>query len=256
KFVDPSFEEEILAFLSNLRYLGNIKTLSEVKVEILPQPWRTFGTIINKCLNVKSMKQSEAYKTYYAFATRKVIPRPKYVRRSVKDKTEQAPKASYGKRIMSAAKMKLAIKRSKTQLHSSQPSDLGAHTRTGVSPGVSDVPTYGSDDERISWKSSDEEDDDDDETNDNDEEIQSVNVDEDELDEEETNEKDEGDELYRDFSTHNEEDKEEDSFDPMVQTPSHVETTDDEDNDEEIQSVNVEEDELDKEETNEKDEGD
>ncbi|GJY19020.1 hypothetical protein Tco_0390511 [Tanacetum coccineum] len=37
------------------------------------------------------------------------------------------------------------------------------------------------------------------------------------------------------FSTHDEEDKEEDSFDPRVQTPSHDESTDDEDSDEEIQ---------------------
>nr|GFD20912.1 hypothetical protein [Tanacetum cinerariifolium] len=40
------------------------------------------------------------------------------------------------------------------------------------------------------------------------------------------------------------------------QTPSHVETTDDEDNDEENQDVNVEGDELDEEEMNEEDEGD
>ncbi|GJY47591.1 hypothetical protein Tco_0436654 [Tanacetum coccineum] len=53
KFVDPPFEEEILVFMSDLGYPGNIKSLSEVKVEILPQPWRTFRTIINKCLSGK-----------------------------------------------------------------------------------------------------------------------------------------------------------------------------------------------------------
>ncbi|GJR79329.1 hypothetical protein Tco_0150114 [Tanacetum coccineum] len=53
KFVDPPFEEEILAFMRELGYSGNIKSLSDVKVEILPQPWRTFGTIINKCLSGK-----------------------------------------------------------------------------------------------------------------------------------------------------------------------------------------------------------
>ncbi|GKF40600.1 hypothetical protein Tco_0123942, partial [Tanacetum coccineum] len=57
--------------------------------------------------------------------------------------------------------MKLAIERSKTQLHSSQPSSSGVHEGTGVTPGVPNVPTYGSDDEQISWKSSDEEDDND-----------------------------------------------------------------------------------------------
>ncbi|GJR77344.1 hypothetical protein Tco_0089709 [Tanacetum coccineum] len=49
-------------------------------------------------------------------------------------------------------------------------------------------------------------------------------------------------------------DTEEDSFDPRVQTPSHVESTDDEDSDEEIQGANVEGEELDEEETNEEDE--
>ncbi|GKB86673.1 hypothetical protein Tco_0958945 [Tanacetum coccineum] len=48
KFEDPPFEEKILAFIRKLGYFGNIKTLSDVKVETLPQPWRTFGTIINK----------------------------------------------------------------------------------------------------------------------------------------------------------------------------------------------------------------
>nr|GEU68071.1 L10-interacting MYB domain-containing protein-like [Tanacetum cinerariifolium] len=120
KFVDPPFEEEILAFMSDLGYPGNIKTLSELKVEILPHPWRTFETIINNVsvhevvqkysaifpdnLTNKSMKESEAYRTYYAFATGKAILKPKYVRRSVKEKTEQAPKASPGKRIQYATK--------------------------------------------------------------------------------------------------------------------------------------------------------
>ncbi|GKF37893.1 hypothetical protein Tco_0114651, partial [Tanacetum coccineum] len=53
KFVDPPFEEEILAFIRKLGYSENIKSLSDVKVETLPQPWRTFGTIINKCLSGK-----------------------------------------------------------------------------------------------------------------------------------------------------------------------------------------------------------
>ncbi|GKG54868.1 hypothetical protein Tco_0562855, partial [Tanacetum coccineum] len=64
-----------------------------------------------------------------------------------------------------AEQMKLAIERSKTQLHISQPSDSSAHEGTGVTLGIPDVPTYESDDEKISWKSSDEEDDDDDEAN-------------------------------------------------------------------------------------------
>ncbi|GKE42558.1 hypothetical protein Tco_1469842, partial [Tanacetum coccineum] len=36
------------------------------------------------------------------------------------------------------------------------------------------------------------------------------------------------------FSTHDEEEREKESFDPIVQTPSHVESADNEDNDEEV----------------------
>nr|GEV64560.1 hypothetical protein [Tanacetum cinerariifolium] len=256
KFVDPPFEEEIHPFMSDLGYPGNIKTFFEVKVEILPQPWRTFKTIINKCLS-----ESEAYKTYYAFATGKAIPKPKYICQSVKEKTEQAPKASSGKRIKSAAKMKLAIGRRKTQLYSSQPSGSRAHAGTGVTPGVPDVPTYESNDEKISWKSSDDEDDDDetivskhkDDADQEDDDDQDNDDDQGDDDGQTDSDNDGDDFVHPKFSTHDEEDKEEDSLDPRVQTPSYVGSTD-EDNDEEIQGVNVEGDELDDDETNEEDE--
>ncbi|GJV88454.1 hypothetical protein Tco_1532392, partial [Tanacetum coccineum] len=38
QFVDPPFEEEILSFMRELGYSRNIKLLSDVKVEMLPQP--------------------------------------------------------------------------------------------------------------------------------------------------------------------------------------------------------------------------
>ncbi|GJS38042.1 hypothetical protein Tco_0536424 [Tanacetum coccineum] len=53
KFVDPPFEDDILNFMRELGYPSNIKLLSDVKVDTLPQPWRTFRTIINKCLSGK-----------------------------------------------------------------------------------------------------------------------------------------------------------------------------------------------------------
>ncbi|GJT33564.1 hypothetical protein Tco_0923983 [Tanacetum coccineum] len=52
-----------------------------------------------------------------------------------------------------------------------------------------------------------------------------------------------------------EEVNEEDSFDPRVQTPSHVESTNDEDDDEKVQGVNIEGEEMDEEANNEEDEG-
>ncbi|GKE27238.1 hypothetical protein Tco_1442622, partial [Tanacetum coccineum] len=389
KFVDPPFEEEILTFIRELGYPGNIKLLSDVKVDTLPQPWRTFRTIINKCLSGKvtridtlhlsrahilwglyhlekvnyvyllwedlvfqiknkesrknkymfyprftkviinhfmsqdqsiprrnkvdwhmanddpilttmrfipqhevvqrygailpdyltnpAMKESEAYKTYHDLATGKVQPKPKYVRRSSRTKTDEAPKPSSGKRVKATAKvaksgkkkqqapglealsdialteaeqMKLAIERSKTQLHISQPSGSGAHEGTGVTPGVPDVPEYESDDEQISWKSSEEEDDDE------------VNVSEhdDDDDDERTESNNDGEDfVHPKFSTHDdearqEEANEEDSLDPRVQTPSHVESADDDNSDEEVQRANTKEEEMVEEATHEEDE--
>ncbi|GKB67703.1 hypothetical protein Tco_0929115 [Tanacetum coccineum] len=141
------------------------------------------------------MLDSEAYKTYHAYATGEKIPKPKYVKN--KADPESSPKkksaqASKGKRLKISTKVakpvkkkqpattskekslnvlsevalskveyiKLATKRSLIQTPSSHASGSGADKGTGVIPGVPDVPTYNSDDEQIFWKSNDEEDDD------------------------------------------------------------------------------------------------
>nr|GEZ08129.1 hypothetical protein [Tanacetum cinerariifolium] len=53
-FVEPPFEEEILAFLRFLRHSRAIRKLTNVNINKLHQPWRSFATIINKCLTRKS----------------------------------------------------------------------------------------------------------------------------------------------------------------------------------------------------------
>ncbi|GJT94322.1 hypothetical protein Tco_1083167 [Tanacetum coccineum] len=304
KFKDPPFEEEILAFIRELGYPRDIKSLSDVKVDTLYQPWRTFGTIINKCLSGKAtgldqlrlsraqiiwgmynqkkvdyvyllwedlvyqienkvskknkdirnkvdwhmanddpilttmrfipkheavqkygailpntltnqaMKESDTYKTYHDFATRNVIPKPKYVRRSTREKTDQAPTASPGKRLNAIAK--------------------------------------------ISWKSSDK-DDDDEVSISKDDDDNADNEDDDGQDDdyEQTELDNDGDDfIHSKFSTHDkeerqdEEDKEKEGSDLRVQTPSHFEST----NDEVSQGDNVEGEELDEEETNKEEE--
>ncbi|GKA83545.1 hypothetical protein Tco_0805140, partial [Tanacetum coccineum] len=212
----------------------------------------------------------------------KVIPKPKYVWRSTRKKTDQASTASPGKRLKAidkvakigkkklpaqgletlseialseAEQMKTVTKRSKIDFHSSHASGSGADEGTGVSPRVLDVPTYGSEDEHISWKSSDE-DDDDEVTMSKDDEDNADDVDDDdqEDDNEQTKSDNDGDDfVHPKFSTHDEEerqdeeDKEEEGSDLRVQTPSHYESIDDE----VTQGGNVEGEELDEEETNE-----
>ncbi|GKC26603.1 hypothetical protein Tco_1033897 [Tanacetum coccineum] len=303
RFEDPPFKEEILVFMRDLSYSRNIKSLFDVKVEILPQPWRTFGTIINKCLSGKVIgldlfhlvyqienKASKKNKDmYYPRFTKVIIDffmsKDQSISRRNKvdwhmasddpiltimrfipqhdiaqnygailpdnlttqamkeseEKTEQAPKASSIKRIKATTKvtrsgkkkqpakgletlseialfeaeqMKLVIERSKTQLHRSQPSDSGAHEGT-------DSSDEDDDDEASICKDDDDNaaDDDDNDQNDVDEQTESNN--------------DGDDFVHPKLTTHDDEersDKEDnkDSFDPKVHTPSHVETTYDE----------------------------
>ncbi|GKD80406.1 hypothetical protein Tco_1343027 [Tanacetum coccineum] len=230
-YVYLPFEEDILAFIRELGYPGDIKSLFDVKVDTLYQPWRTFGTIINKCLSdsinfvslgLKSfrydaiipntltnqaMKESDVYKTYHDFATRKVIPKPKYVWRSTREKTDQAPIASLGKRLKATTKMNIVTTRSKTQFHSSHAGGSGENEGTGVSLRVPDVLTYGFENEQISWKSSDE--DDDDEVSlskDNDDNANNEDDDGQDDDNEQTKSDNDGDDfVHPKFSTHDEE---------------------------------------------------
>nr|GFB61242.1 hypothetical protein [Tanacetum cinerariifolium] len=53
-FVEPPFEEEILAILHFLGHSGEIRKLTDVNINKLLQPWRSFAAIVNKCLTGKS----------------------------------------------------------------------------------------------------------------------------------------------------------------------------------------------------------
>ncbi|GJY35845.1 hypothetical protein Tco_0421223 [Tanacetum coccineum] len=54
KFEEPPLEEEILSFIRDLGHTGEIKFLSDVNVNHMHQPWRSFAAIINKCLSGKT----------------------------------------------------------------------------------------------------------------------------------------------------------------------------------------------------------
>nr|GFA86608.1 hypothetical protein [Tanacetum cinerariifolium] len=64
-FDEPSFEEEFLAFIRFLGHSAAIGMLTDVNINKLYQPWRSFAAIINKCLTGKSsgydsLRQSQA----------------------------------------------------------------------------------------------------------------------------------------------------------------------------------------------------
>ncbi|GJY34499.1 hypothetical protein Tco_0418968 [Tanacetum coccineum] len=334
KFVDPPFEEEILAFIRELGYSGNVKSLFDVKVETLTQPSRHLElsstnvsvknvdyvyllceelvyqienkvskknkdmyyprftkVIINHFMSKDQSipRRNKVYKTYHDFATGKVVSKPKYVGRSTREKTDQAPKASPGKRLKATTKvdtsgkkklpaqgletlseialfeaehMKIVTKRSKKQFHSSHTSGSGADKGTGVSPGVPDVSTYGSEDEQISWKSNDDDDyDEESESKDDDDNVYNEDDDGQDDDNEQTESNNDGEDfVHPKFFTPDEEerqeekDKEEEGSDLRVHTPSHFESTDDETYKDVTQGDNVKGEEMDEEETNEEEE--
>ncbi|GKC34059.1 hypothetical protein Tco_1046443 [Tanacetum coccineum] len=355
KFEDCPFKEEILSFIRDLGHTGEIKLLSDVNVNHLHQPWRSFVAVINKYLSGKTtalenlvyevenknskknndmyypcftkvivdyfmakdeaiprrnkmfwqyvrddlmfttirvifkhqdtqvynailpqhltnqaMLESKAYKTYRAYATSEKTPKPKSTKK--KADSESSPKtkltqASKGKKNQDQAEqIKLATKRSLIQNHISHASGLGADEGTGSIPRVPDVPTYESDDEQISWKSSKEDDDDEvnvseDDDDDNDDDIDKDDEDDDadnqddenpdDANQDDDNEQTESDNDSDDFvrpkvSTHDDEARQDD-----VVNEEESDDESDEDGDEEIQDANVEGDRMNEEETNE-----
>ncbi|GJY96573.1 hypothetical protein Tco_0513483 [Tanacetum coccineum] len=54
KFEEPPLKEDILSFIRDLGHTGEIKFLSDVNVNHMHQPWRSFAAIINKCLSGKT----------------------------------------------------------------------------------------------------------------------------------------------------------------------------------------------------------
>ncbi|GJT20890.1 hypothetical protein Tco_0890827 [Tanacetum coccineum] len=72
EFDEPPTEEEALSFIRELGHSGEIKYITDVIVDHLHQPWRTFASIINKCLcgkedlayqidNIDSKKQDKMF---------------------------------------------------------------------------------------------------------------------------------------------------------------------------------------------------
>ncbi|GJT94286.1 hypothetical protein Tco_1083131 [Tanacetum coccineum] len=177
--------------------------------------------------------------------------------------------------LTKAEQIKLATKRSLIQTYSSYASNSGTDEGTGSIPGVPDVPTYKSDDEQISWKSSKEEDDDEvnvskdnDDDADNDDDVDKDDEDDDadnqddeipddanqDDDDEQTDSDNDGDDfVHPKLTPHDDEARQNDE----VNEEESDEESDDEsneDSDEEVQGANIEEEEMDEEATHEEDE--
>nr|GEV49211.1 retrovirus-related Pol polyprotein from transposon TNT 1-94 [Tanacetum cinerariifolium] len=211
-----------------------------------------YGAILLDTLTNQAIKESDTYKTYYDLATRNSIPKPKLKATAKVTKSGKKKLPAKGLETLSevalskAEQMQIAIKISKTQFHNSQASGSCAHKGTGVIPGVLDVPTYRSDDEKISWKSNDYEDDDDQDDDNAD--------DEDDDDQDDVNADNQDDNDQDDDNEHTKSDNDNDGSDERFHSPSYFESTDDEAYDEVTQGDNVKEEKLDEEKTNKEEE--
>nr|GEV39707.1 uncharacterized mitochondrial protein AtMg00810-like [Tanacetum cinerariifolium] len=194
----------------NWHYAMDDQMFTTIKLVSKHQNTQQYGVILPVELTNKAIRNSESYKEYYDVASRAEPPKKKAsVRKNKVVLTLQCL-------------LQLKAKDSRFQQRS------GVDEGTGTIPGVLDVPNYESDDEEISYKSSDE-----DEGANDDQEDQD---DQDNDDDEQTNSDNDGDHfIHPKFSTHDEEAKDEESFDPIVQTPFHDDKDDDENNDEDSQ---------------------
>ncbi|GJT79248.1 retrovirus-related pol polyprotein from transposon TNT 1-94 [Tanacetum coccineum] len=261
-----------------------------------------YGAILPVALTNEDIRNSESYKEYYAMASGTIPPKTKGSKKKAntdaipKLKPPTAPKkkkSGTGKQktseleniseadLTEAEQLKIVIKRSRQETHSSHASGSGADEGTGVKPGVPDAHDYDSEDD-ISWKSSDddqddeqdqddddaekhdvnettqeEEDDDDHDNDENDQEDDDAHDDDkkadDDDDEELTESDNDGDDfVHPKLTTHDdeiihEEDTEEDD--------SSISSSDEEDSDNDVEGANVAGAKSDKDATDAKDQG-
>nr|GEU78037.1 reverse transcriptase domain-containing protein [Tanacetum cinerariifolium] len=205
----------------NWHYVRDDFMFSTIKLVSRHQNTQQFGALLPIELTNEEIRNSKAYKEYYAIATGKAAPKPKTSVRRTKSgsdtsitpptatatprltaavKGKQTAKASKAKSLSAlfevamteAQQLKLVTRRSMQQTYISQPSGSGADEGTGSKPGVLDES---------------EENDDKDDTKKNRDDEEEGRSDEHEFDEEETDE----------------ETREEESFDHIPQTPKSSE---------------------------------
>ncbi|GJV61247.1 hypothetical protein Tco_1467347 [Tanacetum coccineum] len=211
----------------NWHYARDDPMFTTINVISRNEDTQLYGTILPAELTNEDIRNSESYKEYYAIASGKIPPKTKARKKTGKGKQKAKELETISEAVLTEAEqLKIITKRSRKETHSSHASGSGADEGTGVSPGVPDAPDYDSDDD-ISWKSSEDDQDDDDEA--------------------QTESEDDGDDFihpklttHDDETTHEEETNEDDTFDPIVHTPSHVSSSDDEDSDNEVEGVDVE----------------
>ncbi|GJT68377.1 hypothetical protein Tco_1019857 [Tanacetum coccineum] len=245
---------------------------------------KTFNSSKERFLKDKRSKKKSLILMQTTRAKPPTVPKEKKGKKTGKGKQKAKELETISEAVLTEAEqLKIITKRSRKETHNSHASGSGADEGTGVTPGVPDAPDYDSDDD-ISWKSSEDDQDDDkidddenaqddeDEDKNDDDETAQDDEDDDKHDDDEnaqdddveaqTESEDDGDDFihpklttHDDETTHEEETDEDDTFDPIVHTPSRVSSSDDEDSDNEVEGVDVEGEKSDEDATDEEDKG-
>nr|GEU76245.1 retrovirus-related Pol polyprotein from transposon TNT 1-94 [Tanacetum cinerariifolium] len=199
-------QAQILRNKVNWHYVRDDFMFFMIKLVSRHQNTQQFGALLPIELTNDEIRNSKAYKEYYAIATGEAAPKPKAsVRRTrSSSNTSITPlTVAASPRLKASAKGKQTAKASKAK---------SADEGTGSKPGVLDVPTDESEDE-LSWNSMDDEGDDHEEQDDDGDE-------EDKGDDGEEGNDDDDDEKGGDNEHESDEEtREEESFDPIPQTP-------------------------------------
>nr|GEX85727.1 hypothetical protein [Tanacetum cinerariifolium] len=250
-------------------YVRDDHMFTTIKLVSRHQNTQQFGAMLHIELTNTDIRNSDAYKEYYAVATGATPPKTKASvrktsssfdatitpslttavgpRLSTSAKGKQPATTSKAKSLSAlsrvemtdAQQLKLATKRILQQTHISHASGFGADEGTGTILGVPDVPIDESEEE-ISWNSTIEEgdnDDDDDEGDDDDQEDKGNDEDDQEEGSDDEQASKEEEFIHPSLSTHAEEKtRNKEGFDPIPKTPKN---TDDEGNCEENLGMNV-----------------
>ncbi|GKB44872.1 hypothetical protein Tco_0889814 [Tanacetum coccineum] len=273
----------------NWHYARDDPMFTTINVISRNEATQLYGAILPVALTNEDIRNSESYKEYYARASGTIPPKTKGSKKKATTDiiTQQKPptapkekKSGKGKQktteleniseadLTEAEQLKIVIKRSRQETHSSHASGSGADEGTGVTPGVPDAPDYDSEDD-ISWKSSDDDQDDEQAQDDDDADKNDVNEttqdeeDDDEHDddkkaqddddEELTESDDDGDDfVHPKLTTHDDDIIHEEETD---EDDSRISSSDEEDSDDEVEGTNVEGAKSDEEATYEEDQG-
>nr|GEZ82664.1 hypothetical protein [Tanacetum cinerariifolium] len=144
----------------NWHYVRDDVLFSTIKVVSRHQSTQQYGAILPIELTTDEIRNSKAYKEYYACATGEAAPKPKASARKKKGKQPSRATNSIEPidvQRTEAEQLKIVLKWSRQETHISQQSGSGTDKGTCSKPGVPDVPSDDSEKE-LSWNSSDDED--------------------------------------------------------------------------------------------------